>query len=170
MHNNTSTTRLHLNLLCRQDGNFIIQLLNSKGWIEYIGDRNVHTSEEAEAYIDKILGSKNIFYWIVRIKDGSIPIGLVSFIKREYLDHFDIGFAFLPEYSRCGYAYEATKEILSMLSLHPVHNQILATTVPGNKSSINLLTKLGFSFKKEQIVGDQSLHIYTNAVTISTHI
>src|ERR1700712_4034650 len=102
----TRTTRLFLNTLTAEDYEFIISLVNSKGWIEFIGDRNVHSKEEAVAYINKISNSQNIYYWVVRIKDGNIPIGIVSFIKREFLESFDIGFAFLPEFTGNGYAYE----------------------------------------------------------------
>jgi ribosomal-protein-alanine N-acetyltransferase len=163
MQNHLSTNRLFLDILTLEDYEFIIQLLNTKGWIEFIGDRNVHSKDEAIAYINKILDSPTIYYWVVRIKTGNLPAGIVSFLKRDYLENFDIGFAFLPEFTGKGYAYEAVKEVLSMLSTDPEYTPILATTIPGNVNSIRLLIKLGLHFEKELEVGKEKLHIYTNA-------
>lgn len=163
MQNHISTNRLLLDILTLEDYQFIIQLLNTKGWIEFIGDRNVHSKDEAIAYINKILDSPTINYWVVRIKGENLPIGIVSFLKRDYLENFDIGFAFLPEFTGNGYAYEAVKEILSVLSTNPEYAPILATTIPGNINSIKLLIKLGLHFEKELEVGKEKLHIYTNA-------
>ena len=43
------TSRLQLNLLTADDHAFMMSLVNTKGWIEFIGDRNVHSKEEALA-------------------------------------------------------------------------------------------------------------------------
>ncbi|MGZ3952761.1 MAG: GNAT family N-acetyltransferase, partial [Flavisolibacter sp.] len=45
------TQRLRLRQFDLGDSEFIIELLNSPGWIEYIGDRNVKTKEQAETYL-----------------------------------------------------------------------------------------------------------------------
>lgn len=163
MQNSISTNRLFLDLLTEEDYNFIISIVNTKGWIEFIGDRNVHSKEDALAYINKILSSQNLYYWVVRIKNGNIPIGIISFMKREYLENFDIGFAFLPEFHGYGYAYEAAKEILSMVSAKQEYHPILATTIPGNVNSIKLLVKLGLHFEKEFEADNEKLHIYSNS-------
>ena len=79
---------------------FILELVNSSGWKEFIGERNVHSIEDSKIYIINILANDNIKYHVVSIKSENIPIGIVTFIKRDYLDHHDIGFAFLPEYQK----------------------------------------------------------------------
>jgi [ribosomal protein S5]-alanine N-acetyltransferase len=163
MQNNISTRRLSLDFLTTADVEFILQLVNSKGWLEFIGDRNVHSKEESLAYIHKILSSQNLYYWVARIKDGNVPVGIISFLKRDYLESFDIGFAFLPEFSGKGYAYEAAKEIMSVVRTHSRHDRVLATTIPGNVSSIRLLTKLGLHFDRELEIGKEKLHVYANA-------
>jgi RimJ/RimL family protein N-acetyltransferase len=164
MQNNLSTQRLLLDMLTREDQEFIIQLVNTQGWIKFIGDRNVHSKEEAIAYIDKILNTENLFYWVVRIKNKNLPIGIISFLKRTYLDSFDIGFAFLPEFNGYGYAYEAAQKILSIVS--ETFKPILATTIPGNVKSTKLLVKLGLHFEKELEVEKEKIHIYSNAVKV----
>src|SRR5438477_96284 len=107
-----TTERLSLNALTAEDGDFVKELVNSKGWLQFIGDRNIHSKEEAIAYISKINTTPDFYYWVVHLKQTHEPIGIISFIKRSYLEYFDIGFAFLSQYSGKGYAYEAAKEIL----------------------------------------------------------
>lgn len=163
MQDSAETERLFLSGITTNDYEFIISLVNSKGWLQFIGERNVHSKAEAVAYIGKIVDSQNFYYWVVRIKEGSIPVGIISFIKREYLDHFDIGFAFLPKFQANGYAYEATKEILLVVRTENENVPVLASTIPGNVNSVKLLIKLGFHFEKELKVSDQLLHLYSNS-------
>lgn len=163
MQNSIETERLFLDTITTRDYEFVISLVNSRGWIQFIGERNVHSQAEAVAYIDKILDSQNFYYWVVRIKEGSIPVGIISFIKREYLDQFDIGFAFLPQFQGNGYAYEAAKEILRIVHADKKYDPVLATTIPGNINSVKLLIKLGFHFERELEVSSQLLHLYSNS-------
>ena len=163
IQNSILTDRLILEKLKVDDYDFILSIVNSQGWIENIGDRNIHSKEEAIEYINKILRTANFIYWVVRIKKAKTPIGIISLIKRTYLENFDIGFAFLPEYTHFGYAYEASKAVLKMISRFPAFKIVLATTLFSNKSSIKLLTKLGFRYEKENETENQKMHIYTNA-------
>ncbi|HMC83883.1 MAG TPA: GNAT family N-acetyltransferase [Chitinophagaceae bacterium] len=163
IQNTIFTGRLNLEKLNIDDYDFINVLVNSKGWIENIGDRNIHSKNDAIVYINKILETENFFYWVVRTKDANTSIGIISFLKRSYLENFDIGFAFLPQFSNNGYAFEAAKAVLFMVSKLPEFNIVLATTLYSNKNSIKLLTKLGFRFEKEIEIENAKLHIYTNA-------
>jgi len=159
--NAISTARLLLEPLSESDSEFIIELLNTEGWIKFIGNRNIHSIADAIAYIQKINGNKNITYWTVKLKDTkNSQIGLVTLIKRDYLEHNDIGFAFLPQFYAKGYAYEAANAVLSYLSKNKLATNILAETLPENTSSIKLLEKLGLRFEKEMEIENETLHIY----------
>jgi RimJ/RimL family protein N-acetyltransferase len=144
-----TTNRLVLSDLSPKDDGFILALVNTAGWIEFIGDRKVRTPEDASNYIQRILSNPDVHYRVVRSKEQNLPIGIVTLIKRDFLAHHDIGFAFLPEYSGKGFAYEATMALLEDLANDPKHSRILATTVKENVNSIKLLKKLGFRFEKE---------------------
>ena len=111
IQNSILTDRLILEKLKADDYDFILSIVNSRGWIENIGDRNLHSKDEAIEYINKILRTEDFTYWVVRIKKAKTPIGIISLIKRTYLENFDIGFAFLPQYTHYGYAYEAAKAV-----------------------------------------------------------
>ena len=91
-------------------------------------------------------------------------IGIITFLKRAYLAHFDIGFAFLPEYRSRGYAYEAASHVLAAVRQQPEHAVVQATTVAENISSKKLLEKLGLQFEQKLAVDTQRLHVYSSAV------
>jgi RimJ/RimL family protein N-acetyltransferase len=156
-----TTDRLLIGPLLSTDHQFISELVNSKGWLEFIGDRNVHSETDAIAYIQKINDNPDVMYWVARLKDKGAAAGVVTLIKRSYLDHHDIGFAFLPVFAGKGYAFEATKAVLSKIISEGNHSHILASTMAANSSSIKLLEKLGLKFEKEIEVEDQKLLLYS---------
>ncbi|MEP7191174.1 MAG: GNAT family N-acetyltransferase, partial [Roseiflexaceae bacterium] len=45
------TERLILRRLSAEDAAFMLELLNDPGWLRFIGDRGVHTLEDARDYI-----------------------------------------------------------------------------------------------------------------------
>jgi ribosomal-protein-alanine N-acetyltransferase len=155
------TPRLCLDPLTLGEIDFIIELVNSPGWLAFIGDRQVHNREMATQYIQKILDRADVVYWVVKLKETHTPIGVITYIQRSYLDYPDLGFAFLPAYTQHGYAAEAAGVVLNDLQSKGGHPQILATTVPANLNSIRLLTKLGFRFTREIQHEKDRLHLYT---------
>ena len=159
-----TTDRLLIEPLVLADNNFILELVNTDGWIKFIGNRKITSPMEATAYIQKILDNPNVNYWVVKLKDDKTAIGVVTFIKRDYLDHHDIGFAFLPDFCGSGYAYEATLAVLNKMVQQHNHSHILATTIPENSNSIKLLEKLGLQFEKEIKVEKETLHVYAVSI------
>ncbi|SIS99279.1 Protein N-acetyltransferase, RimJ/RimL family [Zobellia uliginosa] len=142
-----NTERLDLKPTTVEDAVFIHELFNSPGWIKYIGDRKVYTIGDAQTYINtKIrpqfekLGYGN--YTIVRTSDGA-KIGSCGLYERDGLPCIDIGFAFLPEYAKKGYAFEAAHKLKEM-AFDIFHlEELSAITSIENKASQRLLSKLG---------------------------
>ena len=143
------TDRLELDRLNLNDAEFIFELLNTEGWIKFIGDRNIRSIEDSRKYIEKTMENPDIIYWVVKTLDEKDSIGIVSFIKRENLEYHDIGFAFLPRFTKRGYAFEAAEKVLNDLLQDPNYKTILATMKADNINSIKLAEKLGFQFDKE---------------------
>lgn len=156
-----NTQRLLIEKLSDRDAEFIFELLNTEAWKEFIGDRSIDNINDAKSYISKINQAPHISYSIVKLKESQSPIGLVTFIKRDYLEHHDIGFAFLPQFSKKGYAFEAAKALLMEVLATNSHKFILATTLQTNSQSIRLLEKLGFTFTKEIQVDTENLQLYS---------
>jgi RimJ/RimL family protein N-acetyltransferase len=159
-----STRRLLIAPLTVNDAGFIFELVNTEGWLTFIGNRNIRTQTEAKAYIQKIIGNPEITYWVVKLKEDQIPMGIVTFIKRDYLPHPDIGFAFLPGFTGKGYAFEATRAVLDQLLCSNRLTYILATTVPGNVKSIRLLNKLGLQFERQTASANGKVDVYAAPV------
>jgi [ribosomal protein S5]-alanine N-acetyltransferase len=163
MKNSTmETDRLSLSLLSPEETDFIFELLNTPQWIQFIGNRNIKTKADAAAYIQKIADNPTADYWVVKLKENGTSLGVVTFMKRDYLDHYDIGYAFLPQFGKKGYAYEASKRLLDEVKSE--HSTIFATVLKDNKSSIQLLEKLGLKFDKEIIINNEALQLYAIAI------
>jgi ribosomal-protein-alanine N-acetyltransferase len=160
MENRFITDRLILHPLTLTDTAFILDLLNSPGFINFIGDRQVRTIEGAKFYVEKIMANPDIQYWIVKLKDSSIAIGIITSIKRVYLDNPDIGFAFLPGFNQMGYAFEAAGSVLKALLSTEDNKFILATTTVNNTKSQKLLEKLGLKSERRIIVEGEELILY----------
>lgn len=143
------TERLNLAEVDFTHTSFIFELLNTPGWLAFIGDRNIKSLEDAGNYIQKIQDSAVINYWVASLKETGTAIGTVTYVKRDYLEHWDIGFAFLPHYAKQGYAYEAAKRILKEVLKNPFSSHIVATVMKENVHSIKLLEKLGLTFQQE---------------------
>lgn len=155
------TSRLRLTQISLIDAAFMKELVNTAGWIRFIGERNVHTDEDAVQYVQQIISSKQVNYWVVKLHAENIAVGVISFIKRDYLPHHDIGFAFLPAHQQKGYAFEAASAVLKDVLKHTKHPVVLATTLKDNFGSIRLLEKLGFQFAEQIQVQDKNLLLHS---------
>ncbi len=140
-----SSERLKLCTLNESDADFIFSLLNSPGWKQFIGDRLIHSSADALSYIKKINENPEAFYWMVQSIETKEKLGVVTLIRRDYLRHADIGFAFLPEHQKNGFAFEAVKCIIDAIATSTNQTKIAAITIPENSASIQLLLKLNFA-------------------------
>ncbi|MEM7187594.1 MAG: GNAT family N-acetyltransferase [Bacteroidota bacterium] len=141
------TTRLQLDKISIQDAPFYYELLNSEDWLRYIGDRKIRTVSDAAAYIEKnylpSFETHGYGSFTVRLREDDTPIGSCGLYKREQLQHPDIGFAFLGEYTGKGYGYESASAVMEYATTRLGIATFLGVTVEYNKPSIALLEKLG---------------------------
>jgi RimJ/RimL family protein N-acetyltransferase len=164
------TERLRLRKFNEEDAEFIFELLNMPGWLKFIGDRNIRTVNDAKEYIvHKFVQSYNTLGfgpYLVELKNTTNAIGMCSLVKRDALEHADIGFAFLERYTRQGFAYEATRATMNFARKQFNMHAICAITETQNTASINLIKKLGLVFEKTVILPDETeeLLLFSNAV------
>lgn len=146
------TDRLRLRRISVDDAEFILRLLNEPSFIQNIGDRGVRTIEDARAYIlNGPVASYEKFgfgLWLVEQKESSLPIGMCGLLKRDVLEHVDIGYALVPEFWSKGYALESASAVMSYAREKLGANQVLAVVNADNQSSIRLLEKMGFHYEK----------------------
>ncbi|MDO5975734.1 GNAT family N-acetyltransferase [Flavivirga jejuensis] len=148
------TNRLLVKKFTLKDASFFKELVNTPNWLKYIGDRNVKTINDAEAYIKNnhfksydTLGFG--FYKLLLKEENNKPIGSCGLVKREGLDDVDIGFAFLPEYEGKGFGYESSIAVLKIAKEQFHLKKVVAIASPTNLNSIKLLEKLGLIFEKK---------------------
>jgi ribosomal-protein-alanine N-acetyltransferase len=160
------TARLFVSEFTFQDTDFIIKLLNSPGWIKYIGDRSIKSKEDAEHYLQagpmKSYTQHGFGLYRVDLKSENKSIGMCGLLKRDTLEFPDLGFAFLEEFAGNGYAREAAKAIVSFSREHLNLSTLLAISLPDNKKSIRLLTALRFRFAGNftAATDEKILHLY----------
>ncbi len=141
------TERLLIRPTSEEDAEFLLELLNTPKWLKYIGDRNVKTIEAAREYVQiKILPQLESHGYtnntVIR-KSDFVKIGTCGLYDREGTEGIDIGFAFLPEYEKNGYAYEAAIKLVELAFSEYGISELQAFTTKENIDSQRLLEKLG---------------------------
>lgn len=161
------TNRLTLRQVSLEDAEFIFRLLNEPSWLQYIGDKNIKTLNDAKNYIRNVLmkmySQRGLGLFLVERKSDQAAIGLCGLIKRQELEDVDLGFAFLSKYWGKGYAMESTLAIVDYGRRVHRLSTVVAITLPNNDRSINLLKKLGFKFKQTMHLGSstEKLELYS---------
>ncbi len=158
------TPRLILRQFTTADAPFVLALLNSDGWLQFIGDRGVRTLEDAEKYIaDKFIGSyaaNGFGLYEVILKSENTPIGMCGLVNREGLEGVDIGFAMLPGFAGKGHAFEAASATLEFAKTKIGLKRVLAITMETNVRSIKLLERIGLRFDGKIMFGEEELMLY----------
>ncbi|MCV2419625.1 GNAT family N-acetyltransferase [Paucibacter sp. DJ2R-2] len=160
------TERLNIRPLRLADAGFMLRLLNEPSWLRFIGDRGVHTLEDAERYLQQ--GALENYarlgfgFCALDLRSSGVTVGMCGLTQRDYLDSPDIGFAFLPEHAGQGLAFEAASAVMQDAREALGLRRILATTRLDNQASQKLLLKLGLQF--ERIIrspdGSRDLQLY----------
>lgn len=146
------TSRLTLRELTPADAPHVLELVNDPAWLRYIGDRNVHSVADAEAYIRNgpaaSYARHRFGLWAVQRKADGAWLGMCGLLKRDTLPDVDIGFAFLERFRGQGYAAESIGTTLDHARHRLGLKRVLAITSPDNTASIRLLEKLGLRFER----------------------
>jgi len=142
------------------DAEFIFELLNTPKFLKYIGDRGVRSIEQASEFIEKryrqVYRDHGYGLYVVESNPGltnvvtSAPmqVGVCGFVKRDYFQFPDLGFAFLPEFEGRGYGFESAASVLQFGKDTLGLSRVLAITSQDNDVSGKLLEKLGFHFDR----------------------
>jgi RimJ/RimL family protein N-acetyltransferase len=160
------TERLKLRRFTPDDAPFTYDLVNDPAWIANIGDRGVRNLEDARRYIGKMTAMYDRYgfgMYLVELRDSGRPIGTCGLVKRDGLDHADIGFAFLPQFRSQGFAREAAAAVMKHARDDLGLDRILAIVTPANKPSVSLIEKIGLRFDRFARMpgGSEDLAVYT---------
>lgn len=137
--------------------------MNDKDWIQNIGDRGIHSIEDAEDYIrNRFLKSyeeSDFCFYALILKSTQNFIGIAGLIEREGLDFVDLGYGLLSQYRGYGYAFEAAQAMYDYGIINLELEKIIAIVDTDNQSSINILKKLGLNYEKMIQLPDENKKI-----------
>ncbi|EAS45530.1 N-acetyltransferase [Photobacterium profundum] len=160
------TERLTIRWLIEDDAEFIYRLYNTDSFLQFVGDKNLQTIDDARKYL--LTGALNMYerigmgLYMVELKSDKTALGISGLIKRDSLNDIDIGYGFLPEFEGKGYAYEAGVALKSYAKDALKIERLVAITTADNKRSITLLEKLGLDFEStvEEPDNQPALRLY----------
>ena len=145
-----NTKRLSLRLITTEDARFLYELMNTKKWHQFIGDRGIDSVEAARSYIDQRmdadLESKGFINHVMVERETGTAVGTCSLHNREGVDGIDIGYALLHEFEGVGYASEGAEAMITLAFEKHRQPKVSAITISENSSSCRLLEKLGFTY------------------------
>jgi RimJ/RimL family protein N-acetyltransferase len=146
------TDRLLLRKITLDDAPFILDLLNQPAFIQFIGDRNVRTLEDAREFIsNRYIAAYERFgfgLYLAALKENQTAIGICGLVKRDVLEDIDIGYAFLPQYWSKGYAFECAAAVMKYAKNTLGIKRVVGIVAPDNHGSIRVLEKLGMRFER----------------------
>ncbi|MER0442097.1 GNAT family N-acetyltransferase [Emticicia sp. W12TSBA100-4] len=159
------TERLILRQFTLDDAPFILELLNTPTWLQFIGDRNVHSIEDAENYLLngslKSYAENGFGFYAVVAKENGKTIGMCGLIKRDTIPDIDIGFAFLPNLISKGFGFEIASATLDYALNVLKIKRIVAIVNPENEKSIGLIRKIGMQFESMIQFGEKELMLFS---------
>jgi RimJ/RimL family protein N-acetyltransferase len=136
--------------LTAEDAAFILELMNEPPYFENIGDRGVRTNGDAARYIEEkyvaAYARHGFGFYLVELAETGEAIGICGLVKRDSLDHPDLGFAYLQRFWSKGYATEAAVATLGYARDTLGLSYLYGLVTPKNARSIRLLGHLGFGF------------------------
>jgi RimJ/RimL family protein N-acetyltransferase len=143
-----STPRLQLRTMDENDAVFYLRLVNDPSFIHNIRDKGIRSLEDAITAIQtghqEVQEKMGFSLYLVERKSDQQAIGLCGLVKRPELEDIDIGYAYLPEFTGQGYAFEAGKAVIQFAQNTLRLNKLVAITSLHNTASENLLIKMGF--------------------------
>ncbi|MBV8665456.1 MAG: GNAT family N-acetyltransferase [Burkholderiaceae bacterium] len=147
-----NTARLTLRPLKVEHAAFWLRLVNDAAFLQFIGDKGLHTLDDAHRSIAEgpvaLFAERKIGHFLVQRKEDGAALGTCGLIKRDALDDIDLGYAFLPEYRGQGFAFEAATAMLDYARDEIGLKRLVAIVSPDNEASVKLLERLGMRFER----------------------
>src|SRR5437868_3605288 len=90
------TERLVVREMTEDDADFVFALLNSPGFLKYIGDRGLRSVDDARTFIEtryrQSYRDNGYGLYTVELRSDATPIGICGFVRRDTLPGPDLGF------------------------------------------------------------------------------
>ena len=137
------TQRLILRVLNAADADMILRLLNQPDFIANIGDKGVRDFQGACQYIEQgpiaMQQTLGFSLYCCQLKSTGEAIGMSGLIKREGVEHPEVGYSFLSQFQRQGFGKESVAAVIEYAHEKLGLKQLNAICNPDNVASIALL-------------------------------
>lgn len=141
--------RLNFRVMTVDDAPLMLEVLNTPEFLQFVGDRNLHTLEATQTRIQEHLlpQQDRLGYsmYHVSLRETGEPVGMCGLIRRDGLDDTDVGYAFRPAHYGKGYATEAVRAVLEYARRTLGMRRVVAIVDPSHAASIHVLNKAGLS-------------------------
>ena len=157
--------------LTLDDADLMLAIWNDPAFVFHVGDRGIRTIAEARKNMSegalKLYEDYGYGPYRVALKSDDTAVGTCGLYRRKGLEDTDIGYGFLPEFCRLGYAYESGCAVLEHARADIGLARITAIVSPDNAASIGLTEKLGLQFEKTaRLPGeDKDVSLYSMSLT-----
>lgn len=145
------TERLRLRELVLSDANFILDLVNDPAWLRFVGNRKVHTTDDAERYIDRVregsYADRGFGLWAMDLRTDGTTVGIAGLIKRVVLPVPDVGFALLERHRGNGYAREGVAGTLEVAKRGFGFTRVASIITQGHRASERVVETNGFELE-----------------------
>ncbi|MEM6327517.1 MAG: GNAT family N-acetyltransferase, partial [Bacteroidota bacterium] len=116
-------------------------------WLEHIGDRGVRTVADARHYLHTGPLASYAAYghglYRIALRATDEPIGMCGLLRRDGLEHPDLGYALLERFHRQGYGTEVARATLAHARRDLGMTRVLAITTEANIGSQRVLEAIG---------------------------
>lgn len=148
--------RLYLRPTTEEDAALVLAILTAPKALKFIGDRNLHSEEDAREYIRQRtltqLRERGYANYTLVTKETGTKVGVCGLYVRPDLELIDLGYALHPEHEGQGYAREASKRIMQAAKERFGQLKLSAITHGENTASIKVLEALGFTHLGQKTV------------------
>jgi len=154
------TERLFLRKFRQDDAGLIYQLNSDPEVTRYTCDPVFDQGQAARILNQVILPQYDLYHcgrWAVHLRSNYEFIGWCGLKYIPERDEIDLGYRFLKEFWRRGYATESALACLNYGFDQLNFNRIIARALPENHASIRVLEKCGMQYRGQEFV-DGHLH------------
>ena len=148
--------RLYLRPTTEEDAALVLAILTAPKALKFIGDRNLHSEEDAREYIRQRaltqLRERGYANYTLVTKETGTKVGVCGLYVRPDLEFIDLGYALHPDHEGQGYAREASKRIMQAAKERFGQLKLSAITHGENTASIKVLEALGFTHLGQKTV------------------
>jgi len=161
------TERFILRVPTLRDAPLILALFNQPDCVQYMGEKNLKTVEDAEKYLEDKFFTMYQKYgfclFIIQLSSLNVSAGICGLVKRDSMDDVEIGYAMLSAYQNQGIAIETGLAVRNYAFNDLGLKRLAGLTAVDNHGSAHVLERIGLDYIKniqlKEFTGDTKYYL-----------